>query len=212
MADTTTATEYIDIDPKGDVIFVCNLTSGPQSTLILREYRIRASSAVLIAMSSVFGCMLGPHFKEGTQLRNNSTVEIALPDDEPKAIILLLNVLHLRSTAIPDELSSFQLVDVAKLADKYLCVEQVGLAARMWFKALEDSTNVYIQGNLLTASFHLNFAEHFGKSSRALVMSSKQAYNLQSGLVMYGVDQGQGQDFANAFGEYATFRPRENFS
>lgn len=69
--------------------------------------------------SPVFKAMFQPGFLEGGLLRSRDQAEVELPDDNPEAFEILMNVLHGRSRQVPDRIGFALLADLAVLADKY---------------------------------------------------------------------------------------------
>jgi len=88
----------IQFDPDGDVILVI------PSEALERTARFQVNSHSLCIASSVFRAMLGAsaRFKEGNALRNRDAgsppIEITLGDDNPKALAVLLRIVHLHTT------------------------------------------------------------------------------------------------------------------
>ena len=97
-----------------------------------QKFRFRVSSRHLILASSVFRAMLSRNFREGTTLKAVGIVEIDLPDDDPDALALLLNVIHSRSKSVPSKLGLSSLCRLALLVDKYQMHEAFNLLASMW--------------------------------------------------------------------------------
>lgn len=69
--------------------------------------------------------MLGPYFSEGWMLHRESKVAISLPDDNAKALIIMLSAMHLRYPDRIDAVTPGDLVNIAWLCDKYACRETV---------------------------------------------------------------------------------------
>ncbi|KAF8246453.1 hypothetical protein K440DRAFT_644998 [Wilcoxina mikolae CBS 423.85] len=82
----------------------------------------RVSSQVLVASSPAFTAMLGPSspYLEAVALRNPARcepVQIALEDAHPDAVQIILNVIHLRNSYVPQALEFCDMYEVAKLCD-----------------------------------------------------------------------------------------------
>ena len=75
------------------------------------------------------------HFKEGHQLATATTnaVEIPFPEDDPVAMVILCQILHLRNEEVPNDLTINQLLHVALLVDKYDCAKPVKPSAECWY-------------------------------------------------------------------------------
>ena len=108
----------VQFDSDGDVILV--ISSEAQRTA-----RFQVNSHCLCLASSVFRAMLGvnAHFTEGNALRNRDArsppVDVTLGDDDPKALALLLRVVHHQYAWIPKTLSDDHLYEIAIVCDKY---------------------------------------------------------------------------------------------
>ncbi|OAX79630.1 hypothetical protein ACJ72_06047 [Emergomyces africanus] len=104
-----------------------------------QEVLIRASSRHLILASSVFRAMLQRKFSESDALHKSGSVEIPLPDDDPDAFLILLNIIHARMRKVPIELDIDTYTQVAVLADKYDIHEAVDIFSNFWFEKLKDT-------------------------------------------------------------------------
>lgn len=118
------ATNYID--PAGNVVLV--LTGGGSQN----APRFCVNSHLLCHVSPVFRAMLGHHsrFKEAQSLREAGAmstslsgpivpVDIQLEGDDPKALTVLIWIVHHRADMVPSRLSVTELYDLAILMDKY---------------------------------------------------------------------------------------------
>ena len=83
----------------------------------------QVSSKAMSLASPVWRAMLDPNgpFKESQSGHN----EITLPDDDSKALLILLLAAHLRFQDVPEELSFEHLLEVCVLCDKYDCITLV---------------------------------------------------------------------------------------
>jgi len=126
----TAADMEVVIHPQGDVILKCGSaatgTLRQASSPIAWAYRIadnmsyrntKVSSQVLSVVSPVFQAMLAPHFNEGSRLASAGKVEIPLPDDDPEAMTLVCEIVHMKGN-IPLELNAQRIQAIAKLCDK----------------------------------------------------------------------------------------------
>ena len=77
--------------------------------------------------SSVFKAMLNGHFMEGRLLAEMGMVEVPLPDDDPTAFTILLDIIHGRGSRVPRKLNLTLLTDIAVLVDKYRLHEVVSI-------------------------------------------------------------------------------------
>jgi len=122
----------IQFDPDGDVILVL------PSEATDRTVRFQVNSHSLCLASSVFRAMLSEDapFKEGDALRSRDTssppIEITLGDDEPKALGVLLRIVHLQFNWVPKRLGDDQLYQVAIVCDKYDMRQVLGPWSDQW--------------------------------------------------------------------------------
>ena len=101
---------------------------------------IRVSSRHMILASNVFRVMLSPKFKEGNILQAKGLLEVPLPDDNPAALLTLLNVIHGHVRKVPRKVNLQLLTDIAILVDKYEFHECVELFAEIWIEDLKNTT------------------------------------------------------------------------
>ncbi|KAL5339924.1 hypothetical protein BJX70DRAFT_136118 [Aspergillus crustosus] len=141
------------LDPDGDTVLV--LKDAPQTLpeevkdllptmlngsaapdtqpSIKRPLRIRTSSKHLTLASSYFAKMLGGRFREGTQLKSFGCAEIPLDETKVAPFLLLMLIIHGRTTQIPSLLQSTEtLTDIAVLVDFYGFHDAVDFYARHW--------------------------------------------------------------------------------
>ncbi|KAK5734975.1 hypothetical protein LTR17_008464 [Elasticomyces elasticus] len=119
--------DMVEIDPDGDVFLEC----GGEATSN-KFCKLRVSSAVLRLGSTVFKSLLGPNFKEGNTLAECATVVIPLPEDDPKDMQTLCQILHLRYDQISDTPSANEIHTLAILCDKYGCARAVRPCVELW--------------------------------------------------------------------------------
>lgn len=98
------------------------------------------SSRHLILASPVFAAMLlKPNFAEGLELHSARQVNISLYDDDPRALEIVLEILHGHPKKVPRYLSLNRLTKVAIILDKYQILEATDLFVDVW----TVSTSVY---------------------------------------------------------------------
>lgn len=102
-----------------------------------RRIRVQCSSAHLILASSVFEAMLSRSFKENPILRSVGTLDLPLPDDDPIALLMLLNIIHGQTKDIPLEVDMCMLTRLAILVDKYQLHVVVGILSHIWIDRLK---------------------------------------------------------------------------
>lgn len=103
------------------------------------------SSKHLMLASPVFKAMLQPgSFEEGRKLSAAGKVEVPLPEDDPTAFEVVLNIIHGRNKLVPRVLSLELLTSVSLLVDKYQMAEAVECFSDNWIGALiEDLPQAY---------------------------------------------------------------------
>lgn len=101
------------IDPEGDVV------------LRLAEAELQVSSKALSLGSKVFRALFSPRFSEGVALSRGQGRPIELDDDDTEAMTTMCQVLHHAYRKINRDVSAEALADLARVADKYDCVEAI---------------------------------------------------------------------------------------
>ncbi|KAK5695125.1 hypothetical protein LTR17_024598 [Elasticomyces elasticus] len=150
---------------------------GDVIILLLDKAEIRVSSAILSQASPVFKKMLGPHFLEGQAPRSSAQPkEIKLHDDEPKALEMLLKLVHfydIEDVAVTPP----GLLGLAVLADKYDCAKSLTLMTEALLKRCVDggeplqSARVPFWARLATAAYLLRSSKSFTKYTRHLIVN-----------------------------------------
>lgn len=59
------------------------------------------------------------HFKEANSSQAPGCREVAFPDDDPDALLVLLNIAHLNFDKLPETMDFERLLNIAVLCDKY---------------------------------------------------------------------------------------------
>ena len=155
-----------DADSAGDLM----LLVGPD-----KEF-IRASSKVLSLASPVFARMLGTHFAEGQSLSDKSSLgnsvvsptEIALPEDDPEAMILFCDTIHYKRYATPD-IAIPLLAKMASLSDKYDSSLALSSSSEVWlsnFQGSKEGENCFAE--MLWISYALGNHRAFSRISRGM--------------------------------------------
>ncbi len=96
-------------DPSGDLILK---VGTPQ-----QETRIRVSSKVMTLASPVLAAMLSPKYREGRTLSDHGFLELALPEDDPEAMVWVCKAFHMKQS-----LSSISLQLMEKLVRSFLLI------------------------------------------------------------------------------------------
>lgn len=82
--------------------------------------------------SSVFKAMLSPRFREGTQLSSSGAVEIACPEDDAEAMATICYIVDHRASKASRARVCSELLQVARLSDKYDLNEVMRPHAQGW--------------------------------------------------------------------------------
>lgn len=141
------STEVCTLDPDGDIFLILanqdeetksdRTSMEVENDISRREIRVQCSSKHLTLASSVFTAMLSPNFKESATLRSVGTLNLPLPDDDPEALLILLNIIHGQTKEIPLAVNLYMLTQIAILVDKYRLQMVVGILSRFWISTLK---------------------------------------------------------------------------
>lgn len=136
------------LDPDGDVFLILadrDKDSGSNHACMddendnsPGEIRVQCSSKHLSLASEVFKAMLSQNFKEGVVLRSKRTLKLPLPDDDPGALLILLNIIHGQTKEVPREVDLHMLARIAILVDKYRLQMVVGILSHIWVDLLKE--------------------------------------------------------------------------
>lgn len=112
--------ERIILDRNGDIVL--HVQAFEHDGQMKNEFL--ASTKALSLGSPVFNAMLNGRFIEATE----PTVGLraaSLLDDDPKALLLLCNIVHLRFNSLPKQISLDELFSIAVVSDKYDMIPKV---------------------------------------------------------------------------------------
>lgn len=107
-----------------------NISSG--------EIRMRVSSKHLSLAASHFERMFHGDWGEGNTLRSIGAVEIPLKEDDPAALLILMNIIHGRTRKVPRQVDLKTLTQLAILVDYYHFHEAVEVFSDMWVDGLKE--------------------------------------------------------------------------
>lgn len=99
---------------------------------------------------------------------------IPLPDDDPEALLLLLQIAHLKFGAIPRTLSFEMLLKLAVLCDKYDVAALVRPYLEGWVEGVKESVNQPGHEGWLFIAWTFGLAGTFTRVAKSLVMSMKR--------------------------------------
>lgn len=142
------------------------------------KIKLEVSSCILAMASDVFEAMLKKNFAEGQRREGQARKEVPI-NDHPKAMRAFCRILHHLPPRDKSEESSFPILELAIIADKYSCVDTIRLAAR---GLLENLIQPYRDSiaplsvplhDLVAATFILDQPDQFRWLTRDLVLSTK---------------------------------------
>lgn len=119
--------------------------------------------------------MLRPQFGEDPNLTTSSPVEIPLLDDDPKAMTVLCQMLHLQNDKIPLRLCVDNIFLVGVLVDKYECAAAVKAHAQCWIGQHLGTTDMAALRALFVIAYHFQHAELFEQLGTKLILQSEGA-------------------------------------
>lgn len=94
---------------------------------------MRVASAALRLGSKVFKKMFGPEFREGQQLAAGRCVYLRI-DDDLTTMEIICKALHHQYSTLMHYSDPEDLLEIAKVADKYDCSEALTPLAEFWLK------------------------------------------------------------------------------
>lgn len=158
----------ITFDKDGDVILVL------PSPIALARFLV--CSRVLCYASPVFKAMLGKDscFKEGASLARaqaSKPVEVVLKEDDPRAFLIILRILHHQQGLIKAEIEEDILYQLAILCDKYDLQPLLGSWFRDRVSRMQDSDSKVLTGSRwLTMSFMFGHTSLFTTLSKEIIL------------------------------------------
>ena len=104
------------------------------------KIRMRVSSSHLRLASPYFKRMFQSGRPEGDALRAEGRAEVHLQNDEdPKALLILLNIIHGHTRTVPRSVDLRMLTKIAILVDFFECYETIEVFSDMWINVFKDS-------------------------------------------------------------------------
>lgn len=193
LFDNTTAIE-LDTPAVGDVPATSQSASKPtrkdvtvvdDGDIILalpKETFLRVSSVILSYASPVFKALLGPHFKEGQDVRSpTEPKKITLPEVDPSAMITLCAIVHFQGTG-DEDLETSDFVRVVIVADKYACTQAVrepGEAYLLRWAIKPPASYPYLGDycDLVVAAYLLRLDKLFALFTRRLILDQHTPFS-----------------------------------
>lgn len=130
---TKMPTKTLSFDDDGDLLLRLHLAKRKGFV------DMTVSSKHLMLASPVFKAMFRPNgFQEGESLRSRDLTVVDLPDDDPEAFEILMNILHGQSRKVPDQVTLTRLREVTVLADKYQILDPLHIYVKQWLPELRE--------------------------------------------------------------------------
>lgn len=161
----------------------------PHSDLFLvvgpNKQPIGVDARSLRRVSKVFEAMFRPPWLESTKLSENriSPPELALPEDDFRAMNVICCIIHHRNDLVPADLLARDILKIAIVADKYDMLAALKFAAAGWLKTTPqsdtseaDSEAILSMNSLLAAAFLFREAEQFRDLSVQLMFNYGGSY------------------------------------
>ena len=155
----TSMPDYAEFDPDGDVVLLlrnrddnkgqdkedtdsegisgAEVPADADEDTQPDEIQMRVSSSHLTLASSVFKRLLKGDFAESRSLNSTGTAEVSLPEDNPQALQILLNIIHGHAKKVPRAIDIGMLTHISILIDKYCLHEVTEIFTDMWFEKLK---------------------------------------------------------------------------
>lgn len=173
-----------NICPDGDTTLTLTTTNPPTRLLV--------SSRHLITASSYYRALLTGPFREATTLRTHGHVQIALPDDNPTAMIAVMNAVHGRFFSVPGRKIKLELLnDIAVVVDKYELFESVSTMLSTWVATVRvgnpRASLRDVAKWLLCVSWAFNMSEAFRFATKELVLDTGVDVELEGTCVPLNV-------------------------
>ncbi|KAF7176609.1 hypothetical protein CNMCM7691_003101 [Aspergillus felis] len=99
--------------------------------------RYRASSKHLSLASQYFEKRLKKERGEGEELQKNGCIEMDVPDTDPEAFSILLDLMHCRTQEVPISVTFDELVELAVQVNYFICHGVLGLYPARWIEQLK---------------------------------------------------------------------------
>jgi hypothetical protein len=155
---------------RGDVLLQPSKDGQLVGTLLV-------SSHALSLASPVFEAMFNGNFSEGQELSAASPRKVALPEDDPEALILLCRITHMQIDDVPDQVSPEKLADFAILCDKYQCLTAVRSWSKVQIAQLLPNPNAARFSKLVFITYLLDLPVEFEKVSVCMIRDRAGGFN-----------------------------------
>ena len=121
----------------------------------------RVYSKILTISSPTFAAMLNGNYQEGQALGTSDSTKatVALPEDDPKTLEVILRVLHHQDSQL-QKIEASQLLNIAVAANKYLWAPALRYAFYYWERTTPDP-NFQASCDILAAAYLLDSPQTF---------------------------------------------------
>ncbi|KAL7963776.1 hypothetical protein V8C34DRAFT_319453 [Trichoderma compactum] len=120
------------VDPDGDTLLILRNPDAPFAVQQNKEeLQIRLSSTHLTSASAYFKTMMSNDWKE-TRPEEGYSFVVTAEEWDQKALLILMNIIHGKTTKIPRVIGIEMLAKIAVLVDYYKCHEAVEFYAKTW--------------------------------------------------------------------------------
>jgi hypothetical protein len=119
--------------------------------------------------------MFGPHWSEGQDLSKEFPKEVPLTEDDADAMRTICCVIHHRNDAVPQALTTSEVLQIAIEADKYDCRIALKYASIQWLQP-RDNADMVEQGYLMAAAYLIGNMETFAAHTLALILHYAGSY------------------------------------
>ncbi|KAF7863206.1 hypothetical protein EAF04_007289 [Stromatinia cepivora] len=129
-------------DPDGDLLILLgpitpiSKTGGSTfheiNSIWAYDSRVLVSSKHMSLASPVFKIMLEGSFKESLELKTKGSLTLPLPEDDPVAMRILIDLIHGRGDSVPEAVHLHIFTALAVLADYYRCSAVARVCANLW--------------------------------------------------------------------------------
>ncbi|KAE8453984.1 hypothetical protein EG329_007760 [Mollisiaceae sp. DMI_Dod_QoI] len=148
--DEASSEQSVEIPTVTPTSSTSSVAKDLESTLLLhKEVHMLVSSKHLTLASPVFKAMLKSNFCTGELLTSHDVAEIELPDEDPEAFEILMNILHGRVRQVPKQINLKLATKLAIIVDKYLVLEPVEIYVRQWLSSLRKWMPEGFNSNIL---------------------------------------------------------------
>lgn len=160
--------ETLSLFESGDVYLKPGETSA-------KEFLV--SSVILSNASSVFKAMFSGRFAEGQDLSTISPPKIVLKDDDPRALEILLRLLHFKISPGGRFMEIEESYEFAVLCNKYDCIQAMAAVTEMWLSSVLPMSATSFENlcHLFFLAVTFKFEDRRQKLIRLLVTMSTES-------------------------------------